>query len=598
MIRLIGTESLPEPTTEQPWIQVEWIFEQQILMSRTLSSADNYRNAKKHFLDWLKSGKKATECFEINKRFNEYTLLQFKQYVDDLGLSSHHVNTILSSARKTVRTAISNGWLKSVEIIDFVLSPSSRETEARKPYGASETAAIIKGLQDDIRHCRRVLKPYTRSGKGVQPELISDGKSGQRYPWAWWRHEDNMRWYFENRLNCEPITGADLLIRQRHSGFLAAATNHHGGLHALYKRWGVSAWIGHEIILPYLFKLVALTGLNPTVAMALRLDDYKNKHPLTGQSYIRYWKERGSGECELHTDLIDAGVLVLDEHQSQEVKRIWEEVAALTAGFRHTLPPAKQTLLFVYQSRGVKTTGQAKDLLTSKAIWSWSNDFVQRHGIQGASGKPLSLTLARFRPSLVSRMVKRVVDIQIIKAILGHSSILTTLQYLDSHDFAPAARKEVNRALFQIRENHRDQKREPKQVATQDFDEDGVVFATGLAFCKNVFSPPKNIQTATGIKPGSPCTLFNMCLRCPNVLVMEENLPVLFALRRQYLTALDRGIAGTTNRAAILQNVQILNNLLDSEYSDWPQEVLAEAERRSEFVDVIADTSAIQSVGL
>lgn len=329
MMKLVHNADLPTPTPEDAWIQVEWLFEQQAALAHSMSAASNFRNAKKHFLNFLRDQASTTapaQAYWINREFNEYTLLRFKQYVDDLNLSSSHTNTILSATRKTLQAAIDNRWIELSSFIDFILLPASRETDARKPYSDTETASILRALKKDIRFARQLLRPYVRTGLGQAPQRVPDGKGG-RLPSGWWHDEHNMRWYFENQLDCKPITGADPIIQKQHKGFLAAATNFHGGLHNLYRRWDVSAWIGSEIILPYLYKLVAETGLNPTVAMALRLDDYQEAHPLTRRSYIRYWKERGSGEGELHVDLIDSGIVALDDQQSREVKRIWEEVA-------------------------------------------------------------------------------------------------------------------------------------------------------------------------------------------------------------------------------------------------------------------------------
>jgi integrase len=591
---------MPTPTPTNPLAQVEWLFDQRAVLARSKAAKDNFRNSKSHFLAFLKESVPAdliNSGYSVNREFDDYILLRFKQYVDDKNFSSSHTATILSAARQTITTAIANQWIKLMTFIDFSLPEQNRETDARSPYSASETTAILRALNNDIHQARRLMKPYVKTGAGRAPDLIPDGQNGTRIEYGWWTDEDNMRWYFETQLNCFPITGADASTQRAHKRFLTMATNRHGGLHELYRRWGVSAWTGPEVILPYVYKLVAETGLNPAVALALRLDDYHEEHPLTRRPYIRYWKERGSGEGELHVDLIGSGILALDEQQSRAVKRIWEEVSAHTASFRDQLPPDKRERLFVYQSRGVKTTGAARDfLMDAKTLSTWATSFVARHQLKSAQGKLLTLTLARFRPSLVSRMLKRGVDIYVIKSILGHSSIMTTLRYIESYDFAPKARQEVQKAISNIRENRRQQQNSPKPVANVEFEENKMVFATPLALCKNVFNPPDNIRKAANIRAGSPCSLFNMCLRCPNVLIMEEHLPQLFALRRQYLVALDQGLSATTHRAAIQQNLHILNSLLDEDKSDWSADILAEAERRSEFIDLVTDPVTIRGV--
>src|SRR5690606_23825538 len=109
--------------------------------------------AKKHFLDFLNdqgSHARLREPYWVDREFNEYILLRFKQYVDDLDLSSGHTNTLLSSTRKALLTAINNRWIQQTHFVDFVLSPSSRETDARAPYSSAETASILSALRKEI----------------------------------------------------------------------------------------------------------------------------------------------------------------------------------------------------------------------------------------------------------------------------------------------------------------------------------------------------------------------------------------------------------------------------------------------------------------
>lgn len=601
MIQIVHSHDMPTPTKEAPWIQVQWLFDLRASMVRSRSGKDNFLIAKKHFLDFLgqqSSTASTQDPYWVNREFDEYILLRFKHYIDDLAFSSSHTVGILGAARQTIETAIANRWIDLKSFINFNLGAATRETDARAPYTEAEMAAIVAAINEEIRFSRKLLKPYRRTGLGRAPTLMPS-KLGMRYESGWWKDEDNMRWYFENMLECLPITGLDPEIKRRHASFLSVAHRFHGGLHAMYRRWGVSAWIGCEIILPYLYRLVQITGINPTVAMSLKLDSFQEQHPLTGRAYVRYWKERGSGESDLHLDFLDSEALVLDSGQARAVSRIWGEVTALTRKFRHEMPEGSKDFLFVYQSRGAHRVGEPRHfLMCASTKGGWTKEFVTRHALQTKAGKPLNLTLARFRPSLVSNLVKRGVDIGVIQAILGHASIMTTYAYLESHDFHPKARAEVHKAIENIRHNRRQQEEAPKPVATETYEENKTVFATGLALCKNVFNPPDNIRKAASIGAGAPCTHFNMCLRCPNVMILEEHLPHLFALRTQYLAAMEQGLSATTHRAAVQQNIHILNHLLNPETSDWSDDVLASAERASEFIDLGIDPVAIREVQL
>lgn len=601
MLKLVHSSSMPIPSAEEPWAQIDWIFDMRAALAKSKEAKDNFKGCKKYmrlFLGSSISPNAASNGYFVDDEFDEYTLLRFKQFIDDQRISSSHAVTLLSAVRQTFISAIANKWIKLRSFIDFSLPACSRETDARKPYTETQMTAIMSGLNEDIRFARGLLKPYVNTGVGRERGPATNSAVSTSLERGWWTNENNLRWYFESRLGAVPITGTDPDIRKLHGTFLRSATNLFGGLHEMYRRWGVSAWIGPEIILPYVYKLVALTGLNPTVVLVLNLGDYFESHPLTGRPYIRYWKERGSGESDLHTDLVGGGALVLDDRQNGEVKSIWEEVIALTASFRKSLPVESQERLFVYETRSVKYPGKARDfLMDASSTGLWAKKFVARYKLTDTSGKPLTFTMARFRPSLVSRLLKQGVDIYVIQSILGHASILTTLRYIDSYDFMPHARREILQALDRIRENFKQYNSDQKPIADGDIDQpENYVFTTGIALCKNVFRPPENIRKAAGIKTGSPCTIFNMCLRCANVLILEEHLPQLFAMRREYLVAMEQGVSGTPQRIAIQQNIHILNNMLDTATSDWSADVLRDAEKLSEFVATAVDPIALRGV--
>lgn len=595
MIKLVTRDDLPVASDSRPWSQVEWIFDQKAHLARSVHTKENYKNAKKHMIAFLRAAhpRDAQQAFDVNANFDEYILLKFKAYIDDQSMSSYQRVTVLSSARQAISTAVANKWIVLEGFIDFSLPSAVRETDARHPYSDSEMETISSALEVDLRFSRSLLEPYRRAGCG-RPPLVSNGVTEK----GWWRAKENIRWYFENVLNCQPITAIDTRAKD-HKKFLVHATSSHKGLHELYRSWGVTAWIGPEVILPYVFKLVAETGLNPSVALSLRIQDFEEAHPLTGKAYIQYWKERGSGAGQLHPELLGDGSLGLSDQQCADVKKTWEEVQRLTSSFRSALPPERRDLLFVYQSRSVNFPGAARDFLTdAKTVGLWAREFVARHRINSRSGAPLEMTLSRFRPSLVSRLLRKGVDIYVIKAILGHGSILTTLRYIHSHDFMPHARREVHRALEQIRKNRQDQLANAFPQATQEnIQSSGLVFSTPLALCKDVFNPPENIRKAAGIAIGKPCTIFNMCLRCSRVVIMEEHLPQLFALRREYVVALESGLSEAPHRHAIQQNIFVLNSLLDEDLSDWPIDVLDVASRKSELIATLIDTVACRGVG-
>lgn len=597
MVTLKEDEKIPLPTIINPWVQIHWIFDKKMQLKK--SGWGNYKTAKKHFCDFLGENfdsKKSNIGYVIDEEFDEYILVGFKEHIEKKGFSKHHTNNMISTTRQVIKHAITNEWIRLNSFINFSIEEASRETEDRTPYTPKEMDEIMDALDCEIKISKRYLKPYVKTGLGKPPQAMGNSRSNANVDYGWWRNEENMRWYFENIMDCKPVSKDDPGSKQ-HLRFMQQASMVHGGLNKLYERWGVANLIDQNVMLPYLYKLVAVTGLNPVPAQILKIDSYQESHPLTKLPYIRYWKERGSGEGEVHLELLEEGVMSLEATQNKSVKEIWESVIKLTEGIRENYEEKNKNYLFLYEGSGRRCRREVRDFtMDNKTTSTWGKNFVRRYNLRDRNDGVLKFTMARFRPSLVSRLVKQGVDIFKVKSILGHSNINTTIRYLDSFDFAPDARAKIHKTIETIRENRKVQEKLQLPIAKEVFEENKFVFSTGLALCKNVFNPPENIRTAANIEIGSPCTVFNVCLRCPNVIIMEFHLPRLFAMRRQYLVALERGISATTHRAAIHQNLSLLNLLLDPDKSDWGKDVLKDAEIKSEFIDIVDDPISIGAI--
>ena len=66
---------MPEPTPEEPFVQVEWLFDSRESLAESRSAADNFQNAKHHFLKYLETASSNTTLpYQVNDHFDEYTL--------------------------------------------------------------------------------------------------------------------------------------------------------------------------------------------------------------------------------------------------------------------------------------------------------------------------------------------------------------------------------------------------------------------------------------------------------------------------------------------------------------------------------------------
>src|SRR5690606_25035615 len=121
-----------------------------------------------------------------------------------------------------------------------------------------------------------------------------------------WGDIDNVRWYFENALNFEPILGT-LENKILHKTYVDYAPKTYfkdiGSLRGIYREWGVAPYIDADLIMPLLVQLAIQTGLNVQSLLELELDCFEEKNPLSGVPVLRYFKARSSGEKEMHINI-------------------------------------------------------------------------------------------------------------------------------------------------------------------------------------------------------------------------------------------------------------------------------------------------------
>lgn len=586
--------SLPTATSKAPLAEVAAIFDANIARYDVPATISTYRGAKGLVMNFMASDPRfAGKVIRVGHELDQYFLVHLKNHMDFQPYSSSYRATVLSAVRGVLSYAVVNSFYGYKSFLDVVLDPTFRETAMRKSFSDTEFQQFDKALDEEIAFVENdLMAGYVPSGKGVPPEFI-----GTRLAPGWSDDENNLKWWFENKLGCKAFAHSKTMSDAQKKFYFAAKK--HGGIRALFLRWGVIFGLDAFVIMPFMFKLVTWTGLNATPAQSLKSTDYIKSHPLTGKPCIYYWKQRGQGDTDLHEGLITAhlakaseekqDVMPLEEKQSSNIEDIWSRVLDITKSIRSQLTEGENDYLFIYMPTYGRAAGQVRNFLQpNKCMYDWCRYMVEKYDLRDDRGGLLEINISRLRPSLVSKLMSAGVDISVIQAILGHSDVITTMRYIDKHNFAPKARREIHKCLSNIRKNREDQIRKPRKIAVGKTNDPSIIFTTATALCLDVYNPPARVKKATGWVDGQACTNFNMCLRCSKVVILEEHLPRLFAMQRGYKFSLENGAGATTHRAILIQNLSVLDGIL-GENSDFSHSVLSKANQQSRNLEVYVD---------
>ena len=577
------------PSKLEPFIQVEQLFASYCKTVASESGKSNYRAASTSFIKFL-SDLHGTVPLNILIAFDQHLLSRYRKHLEQKiikeEISSHYANTNLSAVRKALYR------LKQVSDIDYIFFDVggfsvSRETDIKKPFTMNERLQILDAIEKGIGESRAILTPYKKSGVGKNP---LDKKGGRIYGLS---TLDNARWLFENCLKCKPVhhNTAKSTIEK---SFLAIIADSDKGLIEVYNEWGVPPMINIDVLIPYLLRLAQITGLNADSLLSLDIDDYVDSHKATSKPCLRYWKERSDGYKEYHLDLFNAELTWLTSSQAKSIKVIFEELDQLTGSFRQDIEDdAFKDRLFIYQSNSTKKHGRVSPLLgnkgkNAKALGASLSRFVKKYNLKNDEGDPLTLTISRFRPTFVSDMLRNGVTVREIQLMLGHSSLQTTLGYIDSLDFNSMSRMKINDELKEIHQATLDKQVEklPEDIKSKNNDELVTSFHTPLDECRNIFDPPDFVKNLSSYIPGTPCSQYNKCLGCDNVIITAKNLPEIFAMKRDYTLLKEHSrVMDTPYGHVISENLELIKGITEPELSNFSLEELENGRRLAEYIE-------------
>jgi len=571
------------PTKETPYVQLDWLCERFVRRYRNQSTKQAIRSAVQAYKKLLKqchgydARLAADPRFILSTHCDAFVLYNAAHYWREQKHAPLTLAERLGRLKLLFTYASEEKLTPTKTFLIPKLASRKRATMQRAAYEHEELAYIFKLFGPVFQHARRVAKGYKRTGVGRDPRSHPEKpfRVNDSADWADW---NNLVWSFENVLDCATPMGPTRNIDQT---FLRAAVIYHGGLREVYCRLGVTPKIELHLIAPLALKLSWETGLNAETLLTLKRDCLIDAHPLTNLPCIRYYKARSTGEKNLHLKLLevdrpdDREVLPLEYKQSMVIRQTIELILKLTQPLVGSARPEDKAFLFLYEAS--RTSQRYVCHLHARRFACWSLRFLLT-AKRNDEGAPANLNLSRFRPTRITHLVRQGKDLFHIQAIAGHRSVETTMRYLDAHQIAPKAQREVSRVLSHIHANIKEFHKHPKPYATKTtLGDDNVIYRGIVSDCKNIFDPPKSVRHLPTYKPNQPCTYFNMCLLCPNVLILKQHLPRLISYKNEIRRAMGN-ISRAPNHAHYEKTLAVIVEILREFSEEDIQWATAEAQ--------------------
>lgn len=501
--------------------------------------------------------------FYLSVHFDHFVLLNAEAYWRNKGYASQTIQSHILTLGIVVEFAAGEGLTSVKEFIRPQLV-YKRDTERYEAYTDEEISRIRPVIAEAVNFAVRISKGYRRTGVGRDPRGSAGYASHDKT--SGWKNWDNFVWYFENVLKCKAQM-AD--IRMKHATFFKAAKDYYGGTRAVWERFNVMPATNAAFIAPLVIKLALETGLNAESIFNLKRDCYQEAHPLTGLPFLRYYKERSTGDKELH----------LMSRQSGIVRRTIELILKVTEPLVEKASEEYKNYLFLIHNaknnpdKNLKA-GQIVRVTGKRLIHAL---LIIRQKINETGDDIGNLNLVRFRATKITQMMKEGYDFFQIQAVAGHSRLQTTIQYVNSRQMSLQARKEISAALTQIHSTVQKESSSSRYITSDTSQEEGAVYKGVMSDCKDVYDPPEFIQKLPGYKRGQACTHWNMCLLCQNILITRRHLPGLVTYYNEIKASFEEGNLGQAPNARHYRKIiDVLEELFrgcPEEAMEWAQSV-------------------------
>jgi hypothetical protein len=297
--------------------------------------------------------------------------------------------------------------------------------------------------------------------------------------------------------------------------FIGRRAGHCSLWHAIQRRGGtgvISRYLHADpaTLVPYIIAIAAQTFANPEALRHMRRDCMSEHLMLNGRVVVSWSKGRAS-RVQRRSFLRD---------RTLSVPNLIDRVLALTEVLLSHAPEADCDRLFLCgEVMATRRVTLIPDYLVSVHV----RRFVKRHGLRGADGKPLNLSLAVLRATGLT-LAHEMLGYDLLKtqALANHASPDTTRHYVER----PAVRAAQEIELARLQGRFVSWVRGDPEMVARELGVSADV-AVDIALGRNAtasgFTCANPLAgTGPGQRPGRLCTAWLGCFTCPNAVIPLE----------------------------------------------------------------------------
>lgn len=513
------------------------------------------------------------DMFDTNTYLDRMISIRFKEWLTSYQLTKNlNVNYAyqhICNFNRVLKFIADSGGTKDIDILYAEIAPVGRTNldKGQQPYELEELVQLKEMINKEMVVINKILNapPYQRSNI----EQKFKRKIGRLELSIY----SNCIFYFENVMNCEPLSGTKENMK-KHKAFFRAVGHFHFGIREFYESLGIYPAVDPHSIMILMVKLAMETGLNVSSLLSLRTNCLNEQNPATGRPSLEFIKNRSGGVRNLHFPLLDEDLTVQDlkEKQYQMIKRTIRIICQLTQKYREYADPEIRDLLFIYQIQS-RASFRRVTVFTTPSISYWCQNLVKRHGLKDTAGEALDLQVSRFRTTKITQLAADGVRPEEIQVWAVHASIETTINYMNLRGLQTKLIEDTQSGLQRIHDTlqyaNTSETPETKAPVTP--------FKGAFCDCKNIFDPPEEVKKLSSYRRGQACSWFNMCLSCKNVVITKFHLPLLYNYRTQ-ITSSEVYRSGQGPYPQIYnKTLDIIDSIFDEQRSPFSKDEIDQA---------------------